>query len=203
MSSAKTKLYRLIGDHLMDTLGGTGVIEVLEYEGTDQEETIEVPKLQWYDKNRGQIKFLTKELGIPMPAVLISFPDINYESLGSGLQKGATTIRITTLFESFADSHHGSFDQDIALKYFYFNDLIVETLGNFEGSFFTKLQRITEQEDEEHDYLIITNIDFTTEIVYSPSKATPEFITGNPTVTKSTPQPAPVPDNSSGQFVIE
>lgn len=200
MANAKNTTYKTIGNYLMQQLG-TGTITVVETDAEGEEYDLEVPGLKWYDKQRGQVAHLTKELGIPFPAVLISFPDADFEQLGGGAQKGMTTVRITTLFENFADTFYGSPNQDVALKYFHFNDLIFETLNGFSGSCFSSLVRVRETEDEDHDFLIITTIDFATEITEQ-GRNRIERETGNPSVALGvapTPEPTEPPE---GQFVL-
>ena len=177
----------------MDTIGGTGTIE--------SPDGVNIPKLAWVDKNRGQIKYLSKELGIPFPAVLISFPEVDYEMLGAGVRKGACVVRITSLFENFADSFVGSFDQETALKYFEFNDLVFEALEEFSGACFTKLIRIKETEDEDHDFLIITHTDYATELTELAAVKKVIMMTGNPSTIVNTPTP-PTPTDLPGDFVL-
>lgn len=199
---AKKQTYKAISAHLMATIGTTliGQPQTITYVN-ELEEEVEVPRLQWADLNRGQIQHLTKELGIPMPAVLISFPEITYSMLGAGLREGETIIRITSLFESFADSHFGSLNQDIALQYLEFNDLLFQTLENLSGNSFSALTRIKETEDDDHDFLIITNTDYSCNLIEIGAINPVTFMDGNPTPKRVATTPTNTLLEKSGQFV--
>lgn len=199
---AKKQTYKAIAAHLMATIGTTqiGEPQTITYIN-ELEETVEVPRLQWADLNRGQLQHLTKELGIPLPAVLISFPEIDYTLLGAGLRDGETVIRITSLFESFADSYFGSVNQDIALQYLEFNDLLYQTLEGLKGASFTDLNRIKETEDDDHDFLIVTNTDYSCSLIEVGAIKQVTFMEGNPTPTKVPSVPLNTLEDEPGQFV--
>jgi len=81
---AKKDTYKAISAYLMTTIGVDNLGEIATIQSPDG---VTIPKLGWVDKNRGQVQYLTREMGIPFPAILISFPEIEYESLGAGVKK--------------------------------------------------------------------------------------------------------------------
>jgi hypothetical protein len=198
---AKKTTYKAIGAHLMNSIGTTILGQPQTIQIETEEGNIDIPRLQWVDKNRGQLLHLTKELGIPMPAILISFPEIEFEMLGAGLRKGETVVRVTSLFESYADSYFGSVDQDVALQYLEFNDLVFSTLEGLSGSAFSSLNRIRETEDEDHDFLIITHTDYKTTLTEASSMDKVSYITGNPNPIKTAPVPVEPLADEPNQFV--
>ena len=199
---AKKQAYKDIAAHLMATIGTTviGQPQTITYLN-ELEEEVTGSRLPWAELNRGQIQHLTKELGIPLPAVLISFPEINYSQLGAGLTEGDVIVRITSLFESFADSYFGSVNQDIALQYLEFNDLLFQTLEGLKGATFSNLTRTNETEDDDYDFLIITNTDYTCTLLETGGVKTIEFMEGNPTPKRVATTTTNTLEDAPGQFV--
>lgn len=194
MSTAKTKCYKQLSAHLMSVLGGDDITV------TDGDNDVILPRLKWVDKNRGQIQHLTTELVIPMPAILIAFPGTDYEYQGAGSQKGMAIVRITMLFESYADTFHGSVNQDTALEYLLYCDAVYECLENFYGDNFSALKRIREEEEEDHDFLIITHMDFLTE--FTDTKERILNLTGNANPVRQINKPTNPTDERPGQFIF-
>lgn len=128
-----------------------------------------IPSLQWIDKNMGQIATMDQQLPIPMPGILIGFGSTQWLTISAGLKQGQAIISIITLYENYADSFTGSVNQDIALSYFDFTELVTTALEGFSGPNFTPLILIADQEDEDHANFIVTVLQFSTVITNTSS----------------------------------
>ncbi|KAB2918703.1 MAG: hypothetical protein F9K23_00785 [Bacteroidetes bacterium] len=130
-----------------------------------QEQLRTVDRMQWVDKNMGQVRLLddTGAL-VPMPAVLIEFSEAAYARTGAGVQRGQCVVRFTVLYENYADSHADSTNKDVALRYFDFTEAVYKALEGFEYPGCTPLTRMGEEEDNDHSNFIVTNLIFATEI---------------------------------------
>lgn len=123
-----------------------------------------VPKLQWIDKDMGQLNWLDEYHPIPKPAVLIKFGRTQWETTTGGLQQGDSIIEVSVLFDNMADSFDGSTNQDLALEFFDFNEEVFEALQGFCGENFSALVRIEDDEDTDHKNFIVTPMRFATVI---------------------------------------
>ena len=143
MSSIKGDIYTALKDHLKNEITG----------------------LNWIDKYKGQLEYI--EVGsefVTFPAVFISFATSQWQTSGGGVQKSQTVISIITAYENYADSFDGSENEDEALLFWEFNEAVHKALQGFKGDCFTALERIGDQEDEDHTNVIATRFTYATEI---------------------------------------
>ncbi len=124
----------------------------------------ELPSLRWVDKENGQFRLMDQGFPIPLPAITIGFARAEYTSNGQNVQEGQATIRIRIGYESYADSFEGSSNQAESLKYYEFQEQVYAALQGFSGTNFSALERVAEEDDEDHDAMIVTIIDFATMI---------------------------------------
>lgn len=118
-----------------------------------------VADLEWVDKNRGQLDDL-KNFMFPKPAVFLSFKVGSYETQADGKQLGDAILSVKTAYENYADSHSGSVNQDMALSFFEFDEQVHVALQNLSGTYFRNLVRISDEDDEDHKNIIVTNMEY-------------------------------------------
>ncbi|WP_312399526.1 hypothetical protein [Chryseobacterium sp.] len=116
---------------------------------------IEVPELIYIDKDRGQAE-KENEILLPKPAVLFAFLRFEWSEIGSGVREGKGTIRVRIICENYAESYTGSIDQELALQFFDLNEKIDSALDGFSGSKFSKLIKTADEDDLDHNQVIIT-----------------------------------------------
>ncbi|WP_086984841.1 MULTISPECIES: hypothetical protein [Elizabethkingia] len=139
--STKGNVYKKISDHLETN----------------------VPQLIYIDKDRGQTEKENIVL-VPKPAVLIGFQRFEWEAIGGGVRQGKGSIRIRVVCENYAESYSGSIDQDQALAFFDLNEEIDNALEGLSGESFSQLTKISDEDDLDHDNVIITVYEYETTI---------------------------------------
>ena len=90
------------------------------------------------------------------PAVFIEFLDINWETTQLANQQGSLTIRLHQGFESYAT-------EDLAILDTL--QLINAAVHGYQGASFTALQRTNEEQDTDHNQVIIWRTDYITDLV--------------------------------------
>jgi len=80
-----------------------------------------------FDKYRGQLD-TPGIFTFPRPAIFMSFGRFEWESGINGTQRGTGVIKFRIAVENYADSFEGSFNQDLALEFFEFNEKVHEAL---------------------------------------------------------------------------
>lgn len=115
------------------------------------------PSIKWVDKLFGQTQNITNYV-MNYPAVLIEYGQFTPYSNLNGIQEGTLEIIIHLFVENYSDAHLGSRDQEYALLYFDILDELHEALNTLSGENFSTLERIGEDEDNDHDNIIETII---------------------------------------------
>jgi hypothetical protein len=90
----------------------------------------QVPEIQWIEQDFGQDTYDKWRPNVVFPAVLIDFPDANYESIGGTGQIGDVTVSLRLLVAPFEQSYE---DAPIevrkgALEYFELEHKLVQAL---------------------------------------------------------------------------
>lgn len=116
----------------------------------------------WVDKNMGQIATIDRFDSFPLPAVLVEFGRSEYKTVSKGVQGVKTVLRFHLLFENWAASHAESEDANLALRYFDFTEAVHETLEGFGGENFASLTRVADEEDNNHESVVITVMEYAT-----------------------------------------
>jgi hypothetical protein len=154
-----------------------------------------LPSLQWVDRDKGQFEQMDRELPIPFPAILLSFGRAEYETVGKSTQEGSGILRIRVGYESYAESFDGSIDQEQALKFWEFMEEVHKKLQGLSGTYFSSLERIAEEEDLDHDMIIVNIMEYRCKIFDSSADKTKRYVlaTAEPVITKGKrPEPPPV-----------
>lgn len=145
MSALKKELFIALSDYLM-----------LQLQHTDG-----VPSLVTVDKDFGQFELMKEGIiSIPLPAILISFPDTGFESQLGGDQTGEGVLKIKVGIQNFYDSNNYSANRELALNFFDFNERTHNAINNFTMEKISGIQRIGEAEDDNHDAVIITELTY-------------------------------------------
>lgn len=153
-NSLKGRLYLALAERLRDKL---------TYDESEQQRAL--PSLRWIDKQAGQFRRPEMSLPIPSPAILISFPGTAWSSIGKGHQQGEMRIRIEIGFQNYADAFDGSPNIEQAIQFFEFNEAVHQALQGWSTTFITSLERVLDEEDDDHGALIITALEYQTSIL--------------------------------------
>lgn len=123
----------------------------------------QVEELIYIDKDRGQIE---KEnvIMVPKPAVLIAFMRFEWSDIGNGIKQGKGGIRVRVICENYAESYSGSIDQELALAFFDLNEKVDAALEGLSGSKFSEMKKIADEDDLDHNNIIVTVYEYETTI---------------------------------------
>lgn len=145
----------------------------------------QVEGLAWVDQDRGQLENIDTSYAIPFPAVVLKFLNGQYTNEGSGMQKGDITLRVKIGYENFADAFDGSVNQDIALAYFDFMELVHNVLEGAEGTYFAECTRVAEGEDEPNGPLLIEWVNYQIKVTDNSAyiARNSQIVTPDPTIT--------------------
>lgn len=118
-----------------------------------------VNTLQWVDKDLGQFELLQQGIiALPLPAVLISFPDTEYETLLGGDETADFLLKIRVGFENYYDANTTSPNRALALAFFDCNETIDTAVKSFTMQGIGGIRRVSEAEDNNHNNVIVTDI---------------------------------------------
>jgi hypothetical protein len=118
-----------------------------------------VPSVSWVDKDLGQFELMQEAIiSLPLPAVLISFPDTAYEATLGKDQTGKGLVRLRIGFENYYDAGTASPNRALALQFFDFNERVHQAATEFQMEQMSTLNRTAEAEDTNHGAVIITEI---------------------------------------------
>lgn len=164
----------------------------------------EVPSLAFVDKYRGQLD----SQGIftfPRPAVFISFGRFEWESQVDGSQIGTGLIKFRIAVENYADSYEGSINQDLALDFFEFNEKVHEALQGLSGTYFSTLQRVTDEDDEDHGNVIVTVMEYQTTIIDRSARTDKNYVLVDPelNIEYKNKEEFPKPAEEPTPYIIE
>ena len=114
-----------------------------------------LPSLKWVDKNKGQLQSWSNFGAIPLPAVLISFPDVAWQPQGNNNQSGLCKIKLVLLYEVYSEFYQDSPDQEDALKCFEYDEQLFAAVQGFAIDKVTPLNRVRTTEEEDHDAVVV------------------------------------------------
>lgn len=179
--SVKGEIYKTIAQHLMQSVSGLAMV----------------------DKDKGQLENIS-EFALPYPCVLISFGRFEYEAVGGGIKKGTGTIRFRVAYENYADSYTGSINQDLALKFFDFNEAVQTALEGFFSTDFSPLTLIADEDDQEHKNVIVTVFEYETTIVNNSAIGDKNYVLAeaDPKVIYKNKKSISKRDASENEFII-
>lgn len=118
-----------------------------------------VEGLEFVDKDKGQLEDISNFV-FPRPAVFMSFGRFEYTSTGTRTKVGKGVIRFRTAIENYADSYTGSINQEQALAFFEFNEMVHQALEGLSGTYFTSLNKIADEDDTDHKNVIVTVLEY-------------------------------------------
>ena len=163
----------------------------------------EIESLEFVDKYRGQLD-AQGIFTFPRPAVFISFARFEWESTVDGSQRGQGLIKFRIVVENYADSYEGSVNQDLALEFFDFNEKVHEALQGLSGTYFSSLNRKTDEDDEDHGNVIVTIMEYETTLVDNSACETKNYVLVDPAlnVEYKNKQEFPVATPETPAFII-
>ncbi|WP_348814081.1 hypothetical protein [Flavobacterium maritimum] len=139
----------------------------------------QIPALAFVDKYRGQLD-TPGIFTFPRPAVFISFGRFEWESMVNGSQRGEGLIKFRIVVENYADSYEGSVNQELALDFFEFNEKVHETLQGLSGTYFSNLDRKTDEDDEDHGNVIVTIMEYQTTLIDNSANEIKNYVLVDP-----------------------
>jgi hypothetical protein len=136
------------------------IFKALQNRLYEQLEGIEPFQSVWVDKNMGQLSALNTHDTFPLPGILIEFGRGTYRTLSRGVQEWTGIVRLQLIYETLGHSATESQDRDLALEFFEFNELVDDALEGFSGTDFTSLMRIGDEEDNSHEQVVVSVIEY-------------------------------------------
>lgn len=103
--------------------------------------TENIPAIKWVDLWHNQVNFLDSEHAFPAPATFLGFRIIEVVDLGEKIQKVKIQVTTYLFFETFADTYHGSWNQDDALKFLESLDALYALLHGSSGNTYSGMRR--------------------------------------------------------------
>jgi hypothetical protein len=103
----------------------------------------EIEGVEWVDLWNSQVYNLEGEHPFPAPAVFLAFRSQLMENAGVKMQKVRMQMDVFLFFETFADTYHGSWNQERALQFLDTIDAINFKLHGSNGNTYTGMTRIS------------------------------------------------------------
>lgn len=135
--------------------------------------------LKWFDKDKGQLENINNHV-MPFPAILMSYGRTTWKTESKGIQKGVGILRFKIAYESYEDSFSGSVNQDKALAFFEFNEKVHEALQGLSTTYVKGLERITDEDDENHKNIIVTVFEYACTIFDNSAQEDKTFVLAEP-----------------------
>lgn len=104
--------------------------------------TTNVTAIKWVDLWHNQINFLEEEYAFPSPAVFFAFRSNKIDDSGMKVQQINLQVDVFLFFETYADTHKGSINQNNALSFLEALDDINKTLHSSSGNNYSGMRRI-------------------------------------------------------------
>jgi len=139
-------LYQCVKDHLVNKIGDLKHVDLFNRQ-------FEKIKLSW-----------NEEIPIDLPAVLIEFVDLPWQTTKEGLKTTNALIRFHIGVWLYQESHSGSSDETAALNKLAYRKKVIKELQGLQGDSFTALQHINTGQDTDHTNIFVWTEDFTTTI---------------------------------------
>lgn len=98
--------------------------------------------IRWMDIWNNQVNFLSEELPFPAPAVFFSYRTTGITDLGEKAQQITLQIDCFYFYESFANTFHGSFNQEDAIRFLKIMDFINSRFHGTSGDNFNSMRKI-------------------------------------------------------------
>jgi len=146
-----------------------------------------VPELRWIDYDWGQLDHPELSEALQFDCVLVSFPDIAWDSLTRGAQDGVVNVLIKIGVDMYNDSHIANGvtapDRAAAITKLGLVNKIQTALHGFEGDYFNKLQRVKSREEKRNDGLKVFQEYFVTRMNDNSGAINYEQVNAAPKVT--------------------
>jgi len=98
--------------------------------------------IEWVDLWNNQVTNLDQEHPFPAPAVFLAFRSNNAKDLGEKMQDVTLMVDIFLFYETFADSYHGAFNQEDALRFLSLQKEINKILHASQGNHYSGMRRV-------------------------------------------------------------
>lgn len=126
-----------------------------------------IPGLRWIDLDRGQIDDPEGNYTLDFPAVLISFGEIPWNSIGEKVNHGSAHITFRLAFKSYNDSNNLTPEsiRETALQELGIRQDLNAALQGFSGSNFNELQHTGTMQEPREDGMLVFSETYSTMLV--------------------------------------
>lgn len=104
--------------------------------------TTNLPNVEWVDLWHNQVNFLEDEHPFPTPAVFLSFRTMQVEDAGKKVQNVRLQLDCYLFYETFADTYHGSSNQESALNFLNLINSLYTLLHGTSGENYSSMRRL-------------------------------------------------------------
>lgn len=98
--------------------------------------------IEWVDLWNNQITNLDNEHPFPAPAVFLAFRSNATKDLSEKMQDVTLMVDVFLFYETFADTYHGAFNQDDALRFLSLQKEINKVLHASHGNHYSSMRRV-------------------------------------------------------------
>jgi hypothetical protein len=128
----------------------------------------ECPDIKWIDQDLGQDQSDIRP-PVTYPAVLIDFPQADFDSLGGTAQSAEFTVQLKLLLDSWASASSVSPNREEALQAYELEEKLISALHGWRTDYCRKLIRSSVASENRNDInLRIRTITFTTAAEFYP-----------------------------------
>lgn len=104
--------------------------------------TDNLKEVRWVDLWHNQVNFLEDEHPFPTPAVFLGFRSRNIEDAGLKVQEVDLQVDFFLYYETFAESYHGSYNQEGALDFIKTLDHLHALFHGTDGKNYSSMRRL-------------------------------------------------------------
>ena len=137
------------------------------------------PEKTAIDLFRGKIEYHSDDIKA-YPFFAIDIREIDWIDKSEGVQEGESLINIYVVHMRFANTYHGSINQDKGLESFDTMKAVYLSLQDFEGACFSKLTRVRQVIISNDAQLFVNAISFRTRITDESKKESEDLQQVNP-----------------------
>ena len=134
-----------------------------------------ITDLRWIDLDIGQLDDPDNHYQLDYPCVLINFRTPTWRSIGGGVQMGNTMITLRIAMRVYQDmNNHTPADiRNAGINHLTLTKVIHKHLQGWDTEIFSALNRISSEQEQRDDGLLVVNAVYTTELM--DNSASPEW----------------------------
>lgn len=164
-----------------------------------------VPNLKWVDKNMGQLKALDQFEIFPMPAILMEYGRIEWQTIGNSVKQGNAPVKLTIIYENYSAGNSETTEQErnIAFEFFDFCEAVKQAVEDFAGENFGRMTFVADDEDNDHENFIVTTQEYNVMLTDDSTAKNRNYVPVDPEITAKYKRPVDRPEsNVVSDFII-